>query len=297
MNTKKNISVCKCFADKNDSMFVYSNIPRYKHVLYLAVVTMLIVYIFTSTHTVEHDGKINVVGYYQTSGSNRLASTVVLQFFLSTYPSAPLYIHYDTDHPLPRSEATLITYNEKNIDKSAVSNGMYFSSVTAMENYLKRIKKAASLQKNGWVLLLEDDVWVWTRIKPNDLRYDVSGTCRHQFSSECSKCPAAIQAHSRHRQVFRNASCYGAYGGHYINSSRIIGLKDYQGLLRDLLNAVGGPVASDILLSAVILSDGGSIGDNLGFYEPNDLSQVLLHAKYDPPNIFHQMKYLYSNKV
>ncbi len=234
-----------------------------------------------------------MVGYYQTSGSNRLASSVVLHLFQSTYPSAPLYIHYDTDHALPRPRATLITYNEKNVDQSVVSNGMYFSSVTAMENYISHIKKAAGLQRNGWVLLLEDDVWVWTGIKQNDLRYDITGTCRHQFSVECSKCPTAIRAHASLRQVFRNASCYGAYGGHYLNSSRILGLKDYQGLLRDLLGAVGGPVASDILLSAVILSDGGSIGDNLGFYEPNDLSQVLFHAKHDPPNIFHQMKYLY----
>ncbi len=206
-------------------MFVYSNGPRYKHVLYLAFVTMFIVYIFTSTHTVEHEKTIDVVGYYQTSGSNRLASIVVLYFFRTMYPLAPLYIHYDTDHPLQISEATLITYNEKNIDKSAVSNGMYFSSVTSMDNYLKRIKKAASLQKNGWVLLLEDDVWVWTRIKQNDLRYDVTGTCRHQFSSECSKCPTVIQTHSPHRRTFRNASCYGVYGGHYLNSSRILGLK------------------------------------------------------------------------
>ena len=276
---------------------VYSKMPRYKHVLYLAVTIMVMVWIFTSTHSVEYDENVKVVGYYQTSGSNRLASSVVLHFFQSIYPLARLYIHYDTDHALLSSGADLITYNEKHVDKSAVSNGMYFSSVAAMENYLKRIKKAASLQKNGWVLLLEDDVWVWASIKQNDLRYDVTGTCRHQFSAECSKCPAAIQMHSPHREVFRNASCYGAYGGHYLNSSRILGLKDYQGLLRDLLSAVGGPVASDILLSAVILSDGGSIGDNMGFYEPNDLAQVFLNAKYDPPNIFHQMKYLYSKKV
>lgn len=263
--------------------------PRYRHILYLAVVTMSTIYIFSWTmQTTQNDDSVNVVGYYQTTGLNPLAASVVLHLFRSVYPSAPLYIHYDADHAIPTPGVDLITHNENQVDKSAVSKGMFFSSVIAMQAYIQRIKTAAGLQKNGWVLLLEDDVWVWAGIKKNDLRYDVTGTCRHQFSTECSLCPTAIKSHSRHRQVFRNASCYGAYGGHYINSSRVLGLKNDHGLLQDLLNSdvKNGVVASDILLSAVILCDGGSIGDNLGFHEAFDL-------KYSQSNIFHGMKWLY----
>jgi hypothetical protein len=199
------------------------------------------------------------------------------------------------DHPLPTLGVDLITYNEKNVYKSNASYGMYFSSVIAMETYIQRIKTAAGLQKNGWVLLLEDDVWVWTKIKQNDLKYDVTGTCKHPYSRECSR---AIKTHSTHHPVFRNASCYGAYGGHYINSSRILGLKDYHALLANLLVAVDGPVASDMLLSAVILSDGGNIGGNPGFYEfgGSKTGPVYSNTERGPPNILHEMKWLYFMK-
>ena len=75
-----------------------------------------------------------------------------------------------------------------------------------------------------------------------------------------------------------------------------MGLEGYHDLLKDLLNAVGGPVASDLLLSSVILADGGTIGDNPGFYEPGDLPPGFSNTKYGPPNIFHQMKWLYFFK-
>lgn len=265
--------------------------PRYRHVLYLAAVAMSTICIFSSTMQTRQNGdSANVVGYYQTTGLNPLAASVVLRLFRSVYPSAPLYIHYDADHAIPTPGADLITHNERQVDKSATSTGMYFSSVMAMLAYIQRIKTAAGLQKNGWVLLLEDDVWVWRGVTKADLRYDVTGTCKHPFSRECSRCPTAIKTHAR-RQVFRNASCYGAYGGHYINSSRVLGLKNYHGLLQDLLNSdvKNGAVASDMLLSAVILGDGGNIGDNPGFYDFFDL----FYVNYGQINILHNMKCLY----
>ena len=239
---------------------------------------------------------MKVVAYYQRGVGNSIAFSVALHLFRSVYPSSPVYIHWDADHAPIVSGADLITYNKNNTEKSSINNGMYFSSVTAMDAYIKRIKTAANLQKNGWVLLLEDDVWVLSRIKQNDLRYDISGTCRGQYYTECRECPRAIKAHSPHHQLFRNASCYGGCGGNYINSSRILRLEGYHGLLIDLLKAVGGPVASDILISSVILADGGTIGDNPGYYEPGDLPPGFSNTKYGLPNIFHQMKWLYFMK-
>jgi hypothetical protein len=257
----------------------------------VVVMEILVCIVFLMFCVDQSDDNVSVVGYYQMSGSNRVASSVVLSLFRSVYPTVPLYIHYDMDHALSASGADLVTYNEKRVDKSAVSKGMYFSTVTAMEDYIQRIKRAASLQKKGWVLLLEDDVWVLAPVKQKDLRYDVTGTCKHAYSRECSR---AIETHSTHRPVFRNASCYGAYGGHYINSSRILGLRDNHDLLASLLLAVGGPVASDVLLSAVILSDGGTIGGNPGFYEFFTYTgPVYSNPESGPPNILHEMKMLY----
>jgi hypothetical protein len=274
-----------------------SMMPRYKHIMCLTITIITLVYVTTSVLEVEYaetNNNVKVVAYYQTSGSNQLASNVVLYMFRSVYPSAPLYIHYDMDHPLSTLGVDLITFNDKNADKSNVSYGMYFSSVIAMETYIQRIKTAAGLQKNGWVLLLEDDVWVWTQIKQNDLKYDVTGTCKHPYSPEYSR---IIKSHSPHHQVFRNASCYGAYGGHYINSSRILGLKDYHDLLTDLLLVTNGLVASDMLLSTIILVDGGTIGGNPGFYEfGSNTGPVFSNEDHGSVNILHEMKWLYFMK-
>jgi len=258
-------------------------------VMRLTVIVVIAVFLITCMFDVDDrktDDDVNVAAYYQMGLGNSIAASVVLYLFRSVYPSSPLYIHWDADHAPLMSGADLITYNKNEIDKSANNHGLYFASVTAMDAYIKRIKRAANLQKNGWVLLLEDDVWVLSRIQQKDLRYDISGICGSRFYTQCRECPTVIQMHSRHHRLFRNASCYGGCGGNYINSSRILRLEGYHDLLRDLLNAVGGPVASDMLLSSVILADGGTIGDNPGFYEPGDLP-------HGPPNILHQMKLFY----
>lgn len=276
-------------------------IPRYKHVLYLAFVIIYPVFIITGMYDVEDkktENDIKVVVYYQRAIGNSIAFRVALHLFRSAYPSSPLYIHWDEDHALPVSGANLITYNKNIIEKTTnVGSGrMFFASVASMEAYIQRLKTAAGFQRNGWVLLLEDDVWVLSRIKKQHLRYDISGTCRGQLQTKCKECPTVIQAHSPNHQTFRNAECYGGCGGNYINSSRILGLKGYENLLEALLRAWGGPVPQDVLLSSVILADGGTIGDNPGYYEPGDLPPGFSNTKYGPPNIFHQMKWLYFMK-
>jgi hypothetical protein len=147
---------------------------------------------------------------------------------------------------------------------------------------------AASLQPNGWVLLIEDDAWVWGRVKPeSDLLYDISGHCLLRFSKEHSN---VILAHSS-STVYRNATCYGGSGGSFVNSSRLIGLGDYSAsrlaLLADL--TAGGYIASDMIISAVILQDGGTIGRYKGYYDFVVIGSGI-------PKTFHWMKCLYFLK-
>jgi hypothetical protein len=274
---------------------------RRSTIVYLTVAVMIAVFLVTCMYDVEERKKeddIKVVAYCQRVIGNSIAFRVALHLFRSVYPSSPLYIHWDQDHALPVSGANLITYNKNKIEKTTnVGTGrMFFASVASMEAYIQRLKTAAGFQRNGWVLLLEDDVWVLSRIKQQHLGYDISGTCRGQLHTKCRECPTVIQAHSPNHRAFRNAECYGGCGGNYINSSRILALEGYQNLLEAILRAWGGPVPQDVLLSSVILADGGTIGDNPGYYEPGDLPPGFSNTKYGPPNIFHQMKWLYFMK-
>jgi hypothetical protein len=276
-----------------------SKLSHYKYVVYLTVSVVLVVFLVTCMYDSEYtetEDDVKVVAYYQRGVGNSIAFSVVLHLFRYVYPSSPLYIHWDIDHAPLVSRVDLVSYNKNETEKSTANHGIYYSSVTAMDAYIKRLKTAANLQKNGWVLLLEDDVWVLSRIKQEDLRYDISGTCIYQYSRQCNECQRAIQAHASHHQLFRNASCYGGCGGNYVNSSRILGLEGYHALLRDLLKATAGAVPSDILLSSVILADGGTVGDNPGYYDPGDLLPVTnrrSYRTYGRPNVLHHMKWLY----
>ena len=270
---------------------------RRSTIVYLTVAVMIAVFLVTSMYDAEERKKeddIKVVAYCQRVAGNSIAFRVALHLFRSVYPSSPLYIHWDQDYALPVPGANLVTHNKNIIEKTTnVGRGvMFFASVASMEAYIQRLKTAAGFERNGWVLLLEDDVWVLSRIKRQQLQYDISGTCRGQFRTKCRECPAIIQAHSPNQQAFRNAECYGGCGGNYINSSRILALEGYQNLLEAILRAWGGPVPQDALLSSVILADGGTIGDNPGLYEPFGFA----YTKYGQPNIFHQMKWLYLMK-
>lgn len=278
-----------------------STLPRYKYVVFWTVWIVIVLVMVTPTYTVEHienQDHVNVVAYCQRVAGNSIAFRVALHLFRSVYPSSPLYIHWDDDYAQPVSGANLITHNKNIIEKTknVGTKQMFFASVASMEAYIQRLKTAAGFERNGWVLLLEDDVWVVSQIKRRQLQYDISGTCGGQLRKQCRECPSIIQAHSPNHQAFRNAECYGGCGGNYINSSRILALEGYQNVLEAILRAWGGPVPQDVMLSSVILADGGTIGDNPGYYEPEDFKKYLSNANSDQPNILHQMKHLYFMK-
>ena len=160
--------------------------------------------------------------------------------------------------------------------RGASRSPLHFDTLHAAEAYIQRLQATAGLMPRGWVFLLEDDVWAIQAVEEKDLRYDISGTCWAIYKPE-------------YGAIIKNETslCYGGYGGHFINSSRLLGLSAsrYRPLIADLLAAFS-PIASDELLSAVILQDGGTIGYYTGFYE---------HLVGDGPmRTQHQMKWFYS---
>ena len=236
----------------------------------------------TTDHQLDNP-KSEYIAYYQTSGRNSLAIRTVLSLFHRVYPSARISMYFDslgtTIKHVPLSNQDMVTFAGGVADSSASRTGMYFDSVHAAEGYLKRLQKTAGLLPDGWVFLLEDDVWVLQAVPPEDLLYDISGTCWASYRPEYT---AVIWNHSKRQQT-----CYGGYGGHLVNSSRLLGLSSasVHQLITDLL-AAHSPIASDELLSAVVLVDGGTIGYYAGYYEK---LQGVGHFKTQ-----HQMKWLYS---
>jgi hypothetical protein len=192
-----------------------------------------------------------IAGYYQTDNRHQIASYVALSLFRRVYSDSRLYVHYDATRPTKPIAADLITYSNQS-EQSTKSNGMYFSTSVAAMAYVQRLQRAAAMAP--WVLLLEDDVWVYRGMETRELRFDVSGTCWATYRREY----AAIL----------NKSCYGAYGGHYLNGSRLLTLSnDAVSILIDKLLAAHSPIASDELLSAIVIQHGGTIGYYEGYRE------------------------------
>ena len=215
----------------------------------------------------DHDISTIIVAYYQTSGVPCLASAFAMTLFRRVYPNASLYIHYfDMPQSWAKSSASLLwgTRYKPTLAtaggaaaaaKKQHNQGMYFNTTAAAEAYIARLQTAAALRPRGWVLLMEDDVWCWRAPRRDALVFDITGRCRAVYRQEYAK-------------VLHRA-CYGGYGGHFVNSSRLLGLQTQQTstIISALLKA-HAPIASDELLSAVILRNGGSIGEYDGYYEP-----------------------------
>ena len=167
---------------------------------------------------------------------------------------------------IPIKDVVMINRNQT--EASASKHGMFFDTVHASRAYLSRLQQAAALNPFGWVLLLEDDVHVFRPVYISDLQYDICGSIRPEYSTAYDKIIKAAMPHDGSESKENKRLHYGGFGGHFINSSRLIGLRDEKmlPLISDLLRSYS-PIASDELLSAVILQDGGRIGTYSGFYE------------------------------
>jgi len=201
------------------------------------------------------------IAYYQTDGHHSLALRVVLDLLHRVYPSMRVCLYIDSPGTnkklLPQVQTHLVKINILPFKQGATKKGLHFNTVHAAEMYIQRLQATASMKSNGWVFLVEDDVWAIQAVPEEALRYDISGTCWAYYRAEYS---VIIKNQTGH--------CYGGYGGHFVNSSRLLGLssKCFRPLITELLAAYN-PIASDELLSAVILQDGGTIGYYTGYYE------------------------------
>lgn len=261
---------------------------RFMRFIIGACITLVVVIVwmfsrYTIIDSQPDSPKSRVVAYYQTNGRNALAIRVVLGLFHHAYPAARVHMYLDGMStnimnylPLAKNDVfTLITSKQYH---GVTTKALHFETVQAAQAYIKRLQTTAKLLPDGWVFLLEDDVWTWQAVSEEDLHYDISGTCWAWYRPEYA---AVLKNRTKHNR------CYGGYGGHFVDSSRLLGLSDTRmpQLIKEML-AARSPIASDELLSAVILDDGGTIGYYKGYYEK--LTGI------GPFKTHHQMKSLYG---
>ena len=223
--------------------------------LRLVVLGVLCVSLMIVSVNIRHNPTSNVVAYYQTNGAHPLAMDRAIHMFKNFYAPDNIHLHNDGGSPKLRSLAHvhgIRNYSFTVVKGSATKEGMYFSTPEAGSHYLDRLARTAKVAP--WLLLLEDDVGLHARIDTDKLKYDINGLCTAPYV-------AGLAKYVKH-------ACYGGSGGMIVNSSRLISANYTTERVEDLMRARGtDTIASDELLSAVILLNGGTIGTYDGYSE------------------------------
>lgn len=202
----------------------------------------------------------HIVAYYQTNGAHRVAMHRVLHMFMEWYPHSELQMHNDGGSSKLNSLSALYrikNYSYKALKGSDTREGMYFKSPEAGADFLERLATAA--RAAPWLLLLEDDVGVHQHVDTRKLNYDINAHCSSYFDRKLADFVNPLA----HGWV-----CYSGCGGSIIRSSRLLSANRTVDRVAEIMQHIeGDSVASDVLLSAVILLNGGTIGPYTGYTE------------------------------
>ena len=230
--------------------------------------SMLGFQLLTDLLNTEHQATI--AAYYQTNGAHPAAMERVLHLFEQHYSPHNIYLHNDGGTSRLHAVARLhrISNYSYTISKGSIAEkGMYFNTAESATLFIERVTKAA--QAADWLLLLEDDVWLHGPIKTDDLKYDVNSDCTHFFNTGLANW---LRPHSW------GWVCYGGAGGAIIRSSRLLASNYTIQRVAEIMHASDREdIASDELISAIILMSGGTIGSYEGFtkyiYRPGIMVQ------------------------
>jgi len=211
--------------------------------------------------------------YYQTSTQHLCATRVALDLFRRVYATAQLTIYIDSSSPSASaiidsgaySPISVLSY-DSNGTTAKGSRGTYFDTAASCVSYIKRIVKAA--ENIDWLILLEDDVWLCNRINTSALHYDMNGQCIAQYSKAWDNL-----------LHIPGENCYGGYGGFVLKASflRSMTKMHMEEAINAILKEIKRPVASDELLSALLLRANGTIGRIADYKEKMTQEPVIVH--------------------
>ena len=233
---------------------------------------------------------LSLAAYYQCHKHYRAVDHVLYRF-RHFYPTAPVVMVNDGgDHSLEELAHKYqadYQYQEKSSDNAK----LYFTDVNKATTFVKHIMDTAKLA--DWVLLLEDDVWMFNQITPEAMKFDINGMVPQQF-----------------RQIFIDLSeemlgkpvtsgtRYGANGGSVLRSSflqKVADSKDWVDRVAQICN-VSTHLASDELLSTLLFSYGATLGDFDGYIQREHIGSLELHTKIKEhrAEVIHEEKSLYD---
>lgn len=226
---------------------------------------------------------MHLAAYYQCYKQPK-AFEFVLQCFHQHHPSSPVTILSDNGNDYSQIAKHYGYSYIHSTTRAAQDNGLIFYSSTTMLEFIKRFITQVQQMDADWVLLLEDDVVVLKPIDTNSLHYTLNGINPNEYL------PDALTRYLGKE----DKQCYGGCGGSIISVPFIKGLVLAEVLeeCERMCEVLGGKGASDIMLTAVVLRYGGTLGPYDGFAEtwyPN-IRELLNNQQV---SVLHQYKNLY----
>jgi hypothetical protein len=227
--------------------------------------------------------KVPLAAYYQCYKQPK-AFAAVLEAFHNHHPTAPMTILSDNGNDYSAIAKHYGYTYIHSTTRAAQDNGLIFHNSATMLEFIKRFVTQVQKMDADWVLLLEDDVLVLKPIDTTTLHYTLNGINPNEYL------PDALA----HYLGIEGKQCYGGCGGSIISVPFIkrLVLEEVLEECERLCTVLEGKGASDILLTAIVLRYGGTLGPYEGFAETwyPDIKERLAKQQV---SVLHQYKNLY----
>ena len=200
----------------------------------------------------------DISGFYQSSGLHARVVEAVLRNFRVFYPISRVSLWLS--HP---PSSTVVSYAHfYSVLGINSGNATVFTNATAAVVFWSSL--AAAADKSDWLLLLEDDIWLYSHINVGGLKYSINGApCSELFR------PGVWLFLSTLNESNKRQLCYPRMGGSIIRSSTLAAAPNQSnvGFFQALIDAGSGWIGRDELVAATVVAGGGDIGAFSGFSE------------------------------
>ena len=196
----------------------------------------------------------DISGFYQSSGLHSRVVEAVLRNFRVFYPISRVSLWLS--HP---PSSTVVSYAHfYSVLGINSGNATVFTNATAAVVFWSSL--AAAADKADWLLLLEDDIWLYSHVNVGGLKYSINGApCSELFR------PGVWLFLSTLNESNKRQLCYPRMGGSIIRSSSLAAPNTL--FLEELIDAGSGWIGRDELVAATVVAGGGDIGTFSGFSE------------------------------
>lgn len=216
---------------------------------------------------------MDLVAIYHCGMQTDAALAEVLSRFRAKYPACQLKMLNDGGDDLLMSFAKM--FHCEYVQCCRVSSHPYLIELASRYDAVKYVERlmAAIPDHDCWVLLLEDDVWIYNQVILNELKYDMCGGYGD------TKMPrSVVDAIGQHRDGFpiKNVK-YVKSSGAFLRASFMRGMRSnkWRKYVETIFDCERS-VTSGQLLSALVYMKGGTVGPYSGYFEPSFLSYKCL---------------------